>query len=100
MAEENEWHSSSISFNTLIPQETFEKVSKNLENYPYEITYYGDDINHITYDLGGGLAIIKTLNYTDGILTSIVLSGDTPSGIELIKTFVYTDEILTSVEYS
>jgi hypothetical protein len=80
--------------------ETFETVSKNLKNYPYVITYDGDDIDFITYDLGGGDEIIKTFNYTLGVLTSLVLSGDTPYGITLIKTFGFTGEDLTSVVYS
>lgn len=89
-----EWGSPSGS------SESFETVSKNLKNYPYVITYDGDDIDYITFDLGSSLEIIKTFNYTLGILTSIVLSGDTPDGIDLTKTFHYTGEDLTSVTYS
>jgi hypothetical protein len=59
-----------------------------------------DGIDTIVYDLGGGLSITKTFNYTLGVLTSIVLSGDTPSGIELTKTFGYIGVDLTSVIYS
>ena len=85
---------------TVISAETYETVSKNLIGYPYAITYNGSDIDYITYDLGGGLSIIKTFNYTDGLLTTLVLSGDTPSGIDLTKTLNYTGDDLTSVEYS
>lgn len=80
--------------------EEFETVSKNLKSYPYTLTYGVDGVDTITYDLGGGLSIVKTFNYTLSVLTSIVLSGDTPSGIELTKTFSYTGADLTSVAYS
>lgn len=79
--------------------EEFETVSKNLKTYPYSITCNGDDIDYITYN-NGVSQIIKTFNYTLGVLTSIVLSGDTPSGINLTKTFHYTGDDLTSVSYS
>jgi hypothetical protein len=79
---------------------TFESVSKNLNSCPYVITYDGDDIDYITYDIGGGDSIVKTFNYTLGVLTSLVLSGDTPSGIDLTKTFGFTGDDLTSVTYS
>ena len=85
---------------TVTSAETYETVSKNLIGYPYVITYDGDDIDYITYDLGGGDSIVKTFNYTLGVLTSLVLSGDTPSGIDLTKTLNYTGDDLTSVKYS
>jgi hypothetical protein len=59
-----------------------------------------DGIDTIVYDLGGGLSITKTFNYTLGVLTSIVLSGDTLSDIELTKTLIYTGVDLTNVSYS
>jgi hypothetical protein len=80
--------------------EEFETVSKNLKSYPYALVYGVDGLSTITYDLGGGLSVVKTFNYTLSILTSIVLSGDTPSGIELTKTFSYTGVDLTGVAYS
>jgi hypothetical protein len=80
--------------------EEFETVSKNLKSYPYVLTYGVDGIDTITYDLGGGLSVVKTFNYTLTVLTSIVLSGDTPSGIELTKTLSYTGADLTGVVYS
>ena len=79
---------------------SYETVSKNLKGYPYVITYNGDDIDYITYDLGGGLSIVKTFNYTVDDLTSLILSGDTPSGIDLTKTLSYTGDDLTSITYS
>jgi hypothetical protein len=81
-------------------KDEFETVSKNLRNYPYVLTYGVDGVATITYDLGGGLSVVKTFNYTLGVLTTIVLSGSTPTGIELTKTFSYTGADLTSVAYS
>ena len=80
--------------------EEFETVSKNLKSYPYTLTYGVDGIDTIVYDLGGGLSVTKNFNYTLSVLTSIVLSGDTPAGIELTKTLNYTGVDLTSVTYS
>lgn len=81
-------------------EETFESVSKNLKSYPYELTYTGDDLTSIVYDLGGGLQIVKTLTYTGENLTEIVLSGDVPSGISTTKTLSYTGDNLTDIIYS
>lgn len=80
--------------------ETFETVSQNFNEYPYTIAYSGGEISTITYDLGGGQSIVKTFNYTSGNITSIVLSGDTPSGINLTKTFTYSSGNIVSVAYS
>ena len=80
--------------------EAFETVSKNLKSYPYILNYGVDGIDTIVYDLSGGLSITKTFTYAAGILTTITLSGDTPSGIDLIKTLSYTGIDLTSVAYS
>lgn len=80
--------------------ETFETVSQNFNEYPYTITYSGGEISTITYDLGGGQSIVKTFNYTSGNITTIVLSGDTPSGINLTKTFTYSSGNIVSVAYS
>lgn len=80
--------------------EDYETVSKNLKSYPYAIAYGVDGISTMTYDLGGGDSIVKTFNYTTGVLTSIVLSGDVPGGIPLTKTLGYTGSDLTSITYS
>jgi len=78
----------------------FETVSKNLQSYSHSLTYGVDGIDNIIYDLGGGLSITKTFHYTLSALTSIVLSGYTPSRIELTKTLNYTGVDLTSITYS
>ncbi|MFH1859610.1 MAG: hypothetical protein ABH870_01130 [bacterium] len=79
---------------------TFETISKNIENHPYVVTYGSNGLEAIIYNFGGGLSITKTFNYTEGVLMSIVLSGDTPPGITLTKTLNYTNGNLTGVTYS
>jgi YD repeat-containing protein len=65
---------------------TFETVSKNLDAKNATFTYdMSGNLITITYANG----IVKTLNYTLGILTSIVLSGSIPSGILTTKTLTY-----------
>lgn len=80
--------------------QTYESVSKNLNSHPYQLNYSSGILTSIVYDLGGGSSITKTLTYSSGVLTSITLSGDTPDGIELTKTLGYTGSNLTSVAYS
>ena len=77
----------------------YETVSKNLNSWDAMLSYTLGDLTTITYSDGVG-TIIKTFNYTIGLLTSIVLSGDTPNGVNLIKTFTYTSGDLTGVTYS
>lgn len=65
---------------------TYEKISQNLPSdnitYSYNVN---NDIETMTYTSG----IVKTFYYSGDDVTSIVLSGNTPSGINLTKTFVY-----------
>ena len=82
-----------------VNKNTFESVSKNLKSNPYQLNYTSGVLTSIVYTIGPG-SITKTLNYTGSLLTSIVLSGDTPSGIDLTKTLGYTSGNLTSVTYS
>jgi hypothetical protein len=80
---------------------TYEVINKNLRSYPYTLTYSSGNVSVITYDIGGGMSIVKTFSYTTGKLTSIVLSGDLPIEIDyLTKTLSYTGSNLTSVSYS
>jgi YD repeat-containing protein len=65
---------------------TFETVSKNLDAKNATFTYDGSG-NLVTITYANG--IVKTLNYTAGILTSIVLSGSIPSSILTTKTLTY-----------
>ena len=81
-------------------RQTFETVSKNLKCFPFEITYTDDKVTVVTYNLGGGLEIVKNLSYTGDQLDSIVLSGDTPLSIYLTKTITYTFGKVTTVSYS
>lgn len=79
---------------------TFETVSKNLRQYNYTLAYTAGVLEKITYVVPSIGDITKTLNYTSGVLTSVVLSGSTPSGISLTKTLTYTSGVLTSITYS
>lgn len=77
--------------------DSFETVSSNLSSYANTLNYDGNgDITSIEYSNG----VTKTFNYTDGDITSIVLSGSTPSGIALTKTLTYTDGDVTGITYS
>ena len=76
---------------------SFETVSANLSAYNYVINYnISGDVSTIVYSNG----VTKTLNYTGGNVTSIVLSGSTPSGISLTKTLAYTDGDVSGITYS
>jgi len=77
--------------------DSFETVSANLSAYDYTINYNGSgDVSSIVYSNG----VTKTLNYTSGNVTSIVLSGATPQGVDLTKTLIYTGDDVTSIAYS
>jgi len=82
-----------------IIQETYETVSKNLNSWDADFNYSLGNLVSIIYS-NGISTINKTFNYTGSDLTSIVLSGDTPSGISLTKTLIYTSGELTGVTYS
>lgn len=77
----------------------FESVCKNLKSYPYVLNRTDGVLTSIVYTVDGN-TITKTLGYTGGLLTTVTLSGATPSGIALVKTLNYTDGVLTSVSYS
>lgn len=76
--------------------DSFETVSKNLDASGATLNYTGEQLDSIDYANG----ITKTFNYTGNNLTSVVLSGSTPSGIDLTKTLSYTGDNLTGVAYS
>ena len=76
--------------------ETYETVSKNLKGIPFSLNYSTGLLTSVVYSNG----ITKTFNRTGSKITSIVLSGSTPSGIALTKTLGYTGDNLTSVGYS
>jgi hypothetical protein len=86
--------------NGLSSAPSFETVSKNLSARPYTLNYTSGVLTSIVYDLGGGQSITKTLGYTSGALTSVTLSGNTPGGITLVKTLTYTSGTLTGISYS
>lgn len=77
--------------------DSFETVSSNLSAYSNTLNYNGSgDITSIVYSNG----VTKTFNYTGADITSIVLSGSTPSGISLTKTLSYTSGDVTGITYS
>lgn len=77
--------------------ESFETVSANLDSSDATLNYDVDgNITSIDYANG----ITKTFNYTGEDITSIVLSGSTPSGITLTKTLTYTDGDVVNIAYS
>jgi hypothetical protein len=79
--------------------DTYETVSQNIKAYPVTFTYTGDLITQVDYDIGTG-TVVKTISYTGDKVSSIVLSGDTPSGIDLTKTFSWSGETLLGYSYS
>ena len=76
--------------------DSYETVSKNLFGVPFDLNYSSGLLTSVVYSNG----ITKTFNRTGTKITSIVLSGATPSGIALTKTLGYTGDNLTSVGYS
>ena len=79
--------------------ETFESVLRNIKSYDCTVNYSSNKISTIVYTTGTG-TITETVNYSGDVITSIVLSGDTPSGIDLTKSFNYTGTNITSFTYS
>mgnify|MGYP000597728739 CR=1 FL=1 len=79
---------------------SFETVNNNLGAYPKAYSYTGDDLTQVSYTVSATETIIKTLTYSAGKLSEVVLSGDTPDGIDLTKTFIYSGDTLTNVSYS
>lgn len=79
---------------------SFETVSKNLKQYDYTLTYTSGVLGKIDYTIPSVGIITKTLNYTSGVLTSVVLSGSAPASISLTKTLTYSSGVLTSIAYT
>lgn len=78
-------------------KETFETVSKNLRASNSSLSYFANGLlSQVVYANG----VTKSFSYTDDLLTSVTLSGSTPSGINLTKNLTYTDGLLTDVGYS
>ena len=67
---------------------SFETLSKNLKSVNAVPVYTDGRLTGLNYANG----IVKTLNYIGDQLTSIVLSGATPSGISLTKTINYNPD--------
>jgi hypothetical protein len=80
-------------------EESFESVSKNIKSWNAALVFTTGQLTSIVYTSGPS-TITKTFNYTSGVLTSLVLSGDTPSGIQLTKTLGYVSGSLSTITYS
>ena len=81
--------------------EGFETLSQNLKAYDSEFSYVNGEIEKVTYALGSGQSIVKTLNYSNKNISSVVLSGDVPDGINLTKRISYDgDGNVLSAVYS
>lgn len=78
---------------------TFEAVLRNLNSYPVTFTYVDGKSDTVSYTTDTG-TITETVSYSGNKISSIVLTGDTPSGIDLTKTFNYTGGRITSFTYS
>ena len=82
--------------------DSFGSVSNNLSDFPATFFYDANDVlTSIEYNSGTG-TITKTLNYNnDGLLESVVLSGNLPAGIQTTQNLSYdSDGILTGISYS
>lgn len=77
--------------------DSFETVSANLVAYDNNLNY---DVNGNITDIVYSNGVTKTFNYTGSDITSIVLSGSTPSGISLTKTLTYTSGDVTGIAYT
>jgi hypothetical protein len=88
-----------VKLDAVTPNASFEAVSQNLSDFDKAFAYSSGKLSTITYTKGPD-TIVKTFNYTVDVLTTIVLSGDTPGGIPLTKTFAYSGADLTGITYS
>lgn len=80
----------------------FEFVSKNIKSYNHTISYIGDNIHIITYDLGNGLSINKVFDYDqNNCLHKISLTGNIPGSlIKTTKTLTYIGDNVSSITYN
>jgi hypothetical protein len=82
------------------PAQTYETVNKNLKSYDASYTYSGEILQSILYTISPVSSITKTFNYSNNVISSIVLSGSTPQGIDLTKTLNYSNGFISSIVYS
>jgi hypothetical protein len=82
-------------------EQTWETFAKNLGAYPFAIAYTGGgDVSTVTYTTPAG-EVVKTLGYSAGDLTSIVMSGaGYPGALDTTKTLTYSSGDLVAVSYS
>lgn len=81
--------------------QTFETISQNLKEYPYELFYTtGNDLTGIRYSISSTGYIQKSLEYFSGLLIKVSLTGDPLPAVSLSKNFLYSGEDITGVYYS
>jgi hypothetical protein len=81
-------------------EQSFETVSKNLNQYPYSLNYYSGTLTSVVYSISTGLNISKNLEYNNsGLLIKVSLSGNVPS-VSLNKNLLYSGSNLTGVYYN
>lgn len=87
------------STNTVVDLEvTFENLSKNLRSYPYTISRTDGQISSVSYTLPNANTITKTLNYSSGVVSNIVISGTNLSNV-YIKELNYVNSVLSGATY-
>lgn len=79
---------------------TFEKISKNLKSYNYVINKVNGQITSLEYTVPSLGIITKTINYANGAISSISLSGATLGAETYTKTFVYANNAIAGATYS
>ena len=78
---------------------TYETIAKNLSGYPYTMNYSANVLISTVYTTPSSSTITKSFNYSSGILSSIVITGDSLSNT-YTKIFTYTNGLISSVGYT
>lgn len=80
-------------------ENSFEHFSKNLKSYPYVLNYTNGVLTSVVYTTSTG-TITKTINRSNDVVIGITLSGNIPDNILTNKNLNYTNSILTSITYT
>lgn len=81
--------------------ETFESISQNIAQYPYDLYYdTGNILTGIRYNVTSVNYIDKHLHYTSGQLVEITLTGSPVPSVSLHKYLHYSGDFITGVSYS
>lgn len=87
--------------NSQIVQKSFETVSENLSQYPYELYYStGEDLTGVHYTIDATGYIDKSLEYSpSGLLIRVSLTGSPVPSVTLNKQLLYSGDTLTGAYY-